>query len=483
MGPNDPREITLRNGETFDGQSIGQRYITINSGGTITTDGDFCNTVIFTSTNDDTKGGDTNLDGNATSPLIGDHSGININGSANMNINFTEFYYSNYTNGAGAINIESGSPNISISNSLFKNNEIGIDVTGTANPATMSLSNNNFIDNNLYAIHNDSTAYTVNAANNWWNHITGPYSYKNRTGVLSLYCKGDANCDWRNGAYENGPLVYRWEPGATYDVETQILEFDIKEDTEAGLTLLLNRNNAYLFGRYFDSASNNGIRLTRIYNDSSFITLATDNTIQDLPLGLKVVVAGNNADFQYSTNMSDWYSLTTVNFTDPNNFNPWFAGLYAKEWGNNNDRIDPPFSYFEFSTGYRDDFDDGNMGLFSGWTQSPGTGEIYETPAGADWVSFGGDEIYGNINFDPWNMNPTSLCGPTAVGQIRIETTVGILPIPFYNPTDPGLTSSGALRIYDGIGIRCFDLLDIGHDDASPVRIQTDGGIKALRKQ
>lgn len=81
----------------------------------------------------------------------------------------------------------------------------------------------------------------------------------------------------------------------------------------------------------------------------------------------------------------------------------------------------------------------------------------------------------------PTGSFTVSSTGPVVVGQMRVQGPAGIIILPLFNITDPGLTNS-ALRINTPGGVRAFDVLPIAHPNASSVIIQTPAGVRAIRK-
>ncbi len=155
--------------------------------------------IYFTSLKDDSVGGDTNGDGNTSTPapmnwqalVFGPSSNVDFQnvsvsyGGASIGLpGLGETIYNSGTFNAGSSffghNFSSGvfmdSGTTTISHSEFTAQLYGIRYRG----GILSLSNNNFHDNTIFGVLRES-GQTVEAQNNWWGSDTGPNNVSTST--------------------------------------------------------------------------------------------------------------------------------------------------------------------------------------------------------------------------------------------------------------------------------------------------------------
>lgn len=160
--------------------------------GVLKSEGTSASKIVFTSWKDDSFGGDTNGDANATVPGPADWDMLYLNGASNnaTHIFNTIVRYGGRT-GNGNIRLDGTTAPIDSSGSSFSsnyglyllnsspalsaneihNNPTGILTQGSSNPV---LRFNNIRDNSTYGF-NNNTNITIDAINNYWGAASGPF--------------------------------------------------------------------------------------------------------------------------------------------------------------------------------------------------------------------------------------------------------------------------------------------------------------------
>ena len=211
--------------------------------GTLIANGTPTDKIVFTSIKDDSYGGDTNNDGDKTSPAPGNWDNIGFYaGSGNSILNNCIVKYGGYQCGGGwewndyAIYCQDSNPMISnnviqfnnyygircknssatisgntisdhsrygiychdssnptISDNTITKNSYGIYSASSSNPV---INNNSIYDNTDYGVYNADMSLTINAENNWWGDASGPCDPTDGSPDYNPDGKGDKVSDY-----------------------------------------------------------------------------------------------------------------------------------------------------------------------------------------------------------------------------------------------------------------------------------------------
>lgn len=126
--------------------------LTLGGAGTIIATGTQTDPIVFTSFKDDVQGGDTNEDGDASTPASKDWGAINLNGLNGSTFKYCQFYYGGSSAYSSTLSLNSGS-SASVDNCTFAYNDGGdasgwygtLDAGGAGTGTT--ITNNIFFNN------------------------------------------------------------------------------------------------------------------------------------------------------------------------------------------------------------------------------------------------------------------------------------------------------------------------------------------------
>ena len=266
----------------------------IQVNGSLNLQGTATDNMIVTSIENDAFYGDTNNDGNNSTPSIGTYQGINVAEGANLNIN-----YANISYGGGGQAI-SGANIVNNGNADIKNSIISNCYTGVYSENNINLDSNNFSDISLYGLYLSPNKRSISfeAINNTFTGFKG-YCAKifiEDGGISCFNAKGNV---LNNSSYAGVLLIANIEyntkitpliSNVPYVVPNRTMVIDGKADkdyddfkvaegkvlnVDAGTIIKMDKNkkgygtNMVVDGTLLlNGTSNNKVYITSIYDDS-----------------------------------------------------------------------------------------------------------------------------------------------------------------------------------------------------------------------
>jgi hypothetical protein len=186
--------------------------------GVLKVEGTATSPVQITSLKDDSVGGDTNGDGNATSPAPGDWGHISFLDTSVDSENLIEhavirygghffnnnnFYYPDCWDCtfSGAVRFHDASPTISYNHVTLS--QVGLQMRNS----TPTLVCNDIEGNNAYGLYNESVDNSVSAENQWWGSTSGPTHSSNPNGTGDAASDGVDFIPWETSSCLGTPIV------------------------------------------------------------------------------------------------------------------------------------------------------------------------------------------------------------------------------------------------------------------------------------
>jgi hypothetical protein len=176
--------------------------------------------------------------------------------------------------------------------------------------------------------------FNNNSIESYWTTSTPSGTITESGEHLNIVCTG--TCDWWSGALEASPIIYQPISNSDFTVTTKIDSYTAGANSNAGITLYRDRNNAINWIR-----RPTGLNAWRIVSDAAADIAGTSASVTNLPIWLRVNRVDSIVYFEYSINGIDF--ITVGQYTIP--FIPTNAGLLGKTWSGST--INVTFDYFE----------------------------------------------------------------------------------------------------------------------------------------
>lgn len=222
-------------------------WATLAVNGTLNASGSSISRIIFTSISDDTAIGDTNADGFATSPALGDWRKIEIGSGATTTLDYTTVRYGGYYDGYNVYN-NGGTLDI-LNSSIASSSSYGIyHTSGTTEVATST-----FNGNGSYGIYGAGSGVLSISNSNFYNNSTSAGYFDLGSGVIVTNSDNTASGTGKRGFTVTGSL------GANQTWQADGVPYIISSITiPSGKTLTINPNAVVKFESIWATLAVNG---------------------------------------------------------------------------------------------------------------------------------------------------------------------------------------------------------------------------------
>lgn len=243
--------LTINSGDTLTldaGLVLKMNKLKVITNGMLATEGTAGEPVVITSIKDDEYGGDTNNDGNLSTPAKGDwyhltFPGVNSEGLLQGTMIRYGGYYNGYAIGATSNDLSILDCEIqhTVTNGIYLNDSSsevartsihdGVRGVYCVTGSEASFQDCNFTKNSLYGIENADANVTVNATNCWWGHESGPFHATENPGGTGNQVSDHVDfAPWRSLRYSPRPIVVQLKAyqsivprGGTYDFKETLV--------------------------------------------------------------------------------------------------------------------------------------------------------------------------------------------------------------------------------------------------------------------
>ncbi len=291
--------------------------------------------------------------------------------------------------------------------------------------------------------------FNNNSIESYWTTSTPSGTITESGEVLNISCVG--TCDWYSAALEASPIIYQPLTAGDFTVTTKIASITAGANSNAGITLYTNRNNAINWVK-----SPTGIYAWRILNDSAASIAGVSVSVTNVPLWLRIKRVGTTLYFDYSINGIDYITVGT--YVQP--FTPTDVGVFGKTWSGSSISVNYEFFDLVESKSQANISSIGNL--------LPGIHNIQDIGAESQaWKNL----FVSNINAKTYNPVPNA-----NVMRIVSSTNLGSTGIPL------GMVTEGNYAYVGEVDNGTFKIINIAESSSTSIVGSLDTGYDQIGK-